>query len=112
MNDKTSYVMTKRQAVVILNNFISTRGEDQEKEALAALLAAAPPSRIAAARNEASALAEQLHKTGLSGGWETPPMHSEAMERLLHRLVVLLEAFIGLLDAYSLENDDDRRGTH
>jgi len=101
-------MMTKKEAIQILTDFISTRGDEEVKEALTTLLTAAPPSRMAAARDEATALAEQLHKTGVRGGWQTPPQHSEAMERLLHRLVVLLEAMVSLLDdAHSLENDHD-----
>lgn len=108
-NDKGLVTMlTKKEAIEILNDYISSRDEPDVKEALATLLAAAPPSRIAAARNEATALAEQLHKTGVIGGWQTPPQHSEAMERLLHRLIVLLETMIDLLTAANpLETDHD-----
>lgn len=55
-----------------------------------------PPSALGGATNEARALADLLRETGDRHDWQTPPLHSEAMERLIHRLTVLLENFVAL----------------
>lgn len=65
-----------------------------------------PPTPMGAAWHEAHSLADQLAKIGLVGGWETPPKHSEAMERLIHRLTTVLETF---LDFYE-QAGEMRRG--
>lgn len=104
MNDDFRQKMTKKQALEVLGTLVTTRGDDEAVMALAVLVSTAPPGRLAAARAEAAALTQQLHITGVAGGWETPPQHSEAMERLVHRLTVLLETMIDLLtDASSME---------
>ena len=108
MNDDLRPQMTKQQAVSVLIALVADRDDLEARRALAVLLDAAPPSRLGAARAEAAELAQQLHRTGAAHGWQTPPQHSEAMERLVHRLTVLLETMIDLLtDANTMETDHD-----
>lgn len=98
--------MNKQQAIRLLIDFISTVDDDELRAAVAALVADAPPTPVGAAWNEAAALAEQIAKTGQAGGWATPPAHSEAMERLLHRLIVLLEVMVKLFEeTYTMESN-------
>lgn len=97
--------MNKQQAVRLLIDFSAAVDDDELRDAIATVLADAPPTPLGAAANEAAALAEQITKTGQSSGWATPPAHSEAMERLLHRLTVLLEVMAHLFEeTYTMEN--------
>jgi len=61
-----------------------------------------PPSGLGRLGGESALLAQQIAKTGKLDEWRTPPNHSLAMERLIHRLTNVLEAFEGLAD-----NDGD-----
>lgn len=86
-----------------LVTFVVASGDEEAIAALAVLvtppplqISGTPPGILGAATNEAIALANQLAKTGLAAEWATPPRHSKAMERLLHRLVVLMEHMANL----------------
>lgn len=66
-----------------------------------------PPTAMGSLYDEARALAQQVTKTGHDAEWKTPPLHSQAMERLFFRLVTVMEAFHTLLlDAKEGSNDD------
>lgn len=106
-NDMTPQ-MTYHEAISVLTALFVTSGNDKARSALAVLIDATPPGRLGAAHAEAAALAQQFRITGAAGAWQTPPQHSEAMERLVHRLTVLLETMIDLLnDARALEHNHD-----
>lgn len=57
-----------------------------------------PPTGLGRLGGETALLAQQIAKTGKLGEWRTPPNHSQAMERLIHRLANVLEAFSDLAD--------------
>lgn len=58
-----------------------------------------PPNELGEAASEARALADLLTKTGQDNEWRTPAAHSQAMERLIHRLTNLLETFLNVYAA-------------
>lgn len=89
-----------RAVTVLTEHFESLPNDDEVKTALMLLvpeLTHFPPTRLGRATHEARQLAHQFAKTGLLGEWATPPGHSQAMERLVHRLTCLLEAMLILL---------------
>ncbi len=99
--------MNKQQAIRLLLDLVAAVDDDELREAVATVLADAPPTPLGAAWNEAAALTEQISKTAQAGGWATPPKHSEAMERLMHRLIVLLEVMVKLFDGtYTMESNE------
>lgn len=57
-----------------------------------------PPTGLGRLGGEVAQLAHLVAKTGQLGEWETPPNHSQAMERLTHRLTNVLEAFLDLME--------------
>jgi len=61
-----------------------------------------PPGEMGVLGGSARQFAQQIHKTGENGEWATPPLHSQAMERLIHRLTCLLEAFLDVHEAARL----------
>lgn len=72
-----------------------------------------PPTAMGSLYDEARALAQQVAKTGHDAEWKTPPLHSQAMERLFFRLVTVMEAFHTLLlDAKVEGSNDDGPGTN
>lgn len=94
------------EAIHQLNEAIRASADDNVKSAWLALIphllpgpaGGFPPSDLAAASHEALELAEQFHKTGVFIEWQTPPKHSQAIERLIHRLTVVLERLLDLYD--------------
>lgn len=98
--------LDKLYAFDVLKRFVIASGDEEAIAALAALVgqpAPSPPRGLGAAVGEANALAQQLTKTGLVMDWATPPRHSLAMERLVHRLTCLLEVMIDLLQEETSE---------
>lgn len=53
-----------------------------------------PPSALGRLYDGALKLAQQVKETAAAGEWETPPANSQAMERLIHRLTLLLEILL------------------
>lgn len=104
--------MNRQEAIDLLLPEITASGRPELLDALAVIMAtgpgmgALPPTRLAGAWTEAARLAEQFAKTGMMGEWATPPAHSQAMERLLHRLTVLLEV-VAEMFAESMETHHD-----
>lgn len=97
-----------------LDEVFAARLEDEETQAAWAAVRlycvqeafGYPPSEWGDVGNEARLLAKQIRETGLRHDWRTPPRHSEAMERLLHRLICVLEALVSLLGGGN--NDEGR----
>ena len=92
--------MDDLRALTTLNNLFMDCDDDELKAALVVLvheLMAFPPTPLGCATHEARQLARQFAKTGLLGECATPPGHSQAVERLVHRLTCLLEAMLNLL---------------
>jgi len=92
--------MDRIEAFFVIADVVRRHGDARAQAALAALLeppVASPPTPVGVATNEARNFAELFHKTGLAGEWKTPPAGSVAMERLVHRLTCLLEAFLELM---------------
>ena len=106
--------MNREEALDILLPYVTASGRPEMLNALSVLMSTAPgvgalpPTRLAGAWTEAARLAEQFAKTGIMTEWATPPAHSQAMERLLHRLTVLLEV-VAQLFTESLEMHHDSR---
>jgi len=93
--------MSEMTAIDTLNEFFIKYDNNELREAWAqvqGILSPFPPTALGECTNEARLLANQFAKTGLYGEWMTPPAHSRAMERLVHRMTCLLEAFLRLLD--------------
>lgn len=108
--------MNREEALDLLLPYVTASGRPEMLNALAVVMAsgpgmdALPPTRLAGAWTETARLAEQFAKTGMGNEWATPPAHSQAMERLLHRLTVLLEVVAAMFeDSLSLETHHDRR---
>lgn len=81
----------------VVQSAILRSGDAAAVEALRVLVQRphpAPPGRLGVMGGTARELAQQIHKTGDATGWAAPPLHSQAMERLIHRLTCLLEAFL------------------
>lgn len=92
--------MNDFRALTVLTTHFESLNDEEVNAALVLLvpeLTYLPPTRLGHATHEARQLAHQFAKTGLLGEWATPPGHSQAMERLVHRLTCLLEAMLNLL---------------
>lgn len=92
--------MDDLRAFTVLTEHFESLIDDEVRAALVLLvpeLTHLPPSGLGRATHEARQLARQFAKTGLMGEWQVPPRHSQAMERLVHRLTCLLEAMLDLL---------------
>jgi len=94
--------MERFEAMSRLFLLVETFGNEGDRLALLTLILQTPPlppSAMGAVGGEAGNLARQIAKTGYAANWRTPPQHSQAMERLIHRLAVLLEAFLKMYQA-------------
>lgn len=93
------------EAFDIIKNRILADGDPQAIAALRVLTGApgrVPPGPLQGLGRSALEFAQQVAKTGEAFGWHTPPHHSEAMERLIHRLSLLLEVFLDVYEAGQL----------
>lgn len=88
-------------AFEVVRKTVVESGNEEAIRALRLLMTPAPPippSRLGALGGSAYELAQLVHRTGVRGAWQTPPAHSEAMERLAHRLTDLLSCFLDLAE--------------
>jgi hypothetical protein len=94
--------MERFEALSRLILLVERHGDEKDKEAVMVLATLAippfPPGAMGAAGGEAAGLTRLFAKTGELGEWQTPPAHSQAMERLIHRLTCLLEAFLDMYE--------------
>lgn len=94
------------KALGVVMGKILESGDEEAIEALRVLVKPYPPSPPGAmgrVGGTASQLAQQFYKTGSENGWATPPMHSQAMERLIHRVTLFLEALLDMFEETRLK---------
>lgn len=99
--------MDRLRAFTVLTQRIRELNDDEMLQALDVILqppTSSPPTVMGRATHEASQLAEQFTKTGFLMEWETPPLNSKAMERLIHRLTNVLEALLAMYGVMSIGN--------
>lgn len=90
--------MDRLTAVEHIRKFIHECDDVALAEALQVIMTPPPPlGGLGRVAREAAELSSLVAKTGELSEWHTPPQHSQAMERLIHRLTNLLEAFLDMV---------------
>lgn len=91
--------MDRLEAIEVLLELVHAAEDEKAREALELVVGGGPPfppSTIGAVGGSALELAKHVHKTGLEWDWRTPAPDSVGMERLVHRMTTLLEAFLNM----------------
>ncbi|MFW5942896.1 MAG: hypothetical protein ACOCXI_13935 [Chloroflexota bacterium] len=90
------------EAIKTLLDVVESAEDEKARRALAVLVNGGappfPPYPLAVVGGRAAELAQHIHKTGSESEWRTPAPDSVGMERLVHRLTTLLEAFLEMME--------------